>query len=1019
MIHLHTHSKFSVGDALPSPDEYAKRAGEGSVLALTDHDTLGGMLYHQKACRKYGVKPIHGLEVSTVHGNLTLLCEDYTGLQNLFKIVSLEGKATYDDLSAHSKGIIALSGDLSSHVSTSILTRDMEELRTAVSTLADIYGSSFYFEHIYHGFKEQEEVIRNLKVLSKKLGVKGVATNDVHYLGANDADGQAVLMLDRFSKKKDLATLMWHIHREAWLKPMPKDLVAEEIAERCNVDIKFVQPKLPDFPVPKKFDSMESYLRYLSKDGLANRGLLKHMDRLNYELEVICSMDFAGYFLITWDFIKWAKDNGVPVGPGRGSGAGSLVAYALNITDVDPMKYDLLFERFMNPQRVSMPDFDIDFGQYKRNTVIQYVVNKYGEDDVSQIQTYGGLKARSAWKAAASVLRVNTQDSDAFSKMLPGQDNSLSTLKLKDIFDENGLVNSNAPAEYQKINEYMTKKRSNVIKIARKIEGAYKSIGTHAAGLIITKGRVVDNIPATRVEMDGVENLTRYTSQLDKYVVEEMGAIKFDFLGLSELDVIAYAVKNIKRKNRSFDLDEISFSDKDVYHMLSEGKTNGVFQFGSDGLSGYLMLLKPNCFMDLVAASSLYRPGPKDMGMHEEYAKRKNGLTPVVYLHDDLIPVLKDTYGIIVYQEQVIAIPQALAGYSLADADLLRRAVGKKDPVKMKQEQSRFIEGGVKNGYELELMETLWDQINAFARYGFNKSHAVAYSKISYQGAWLKFHYPAEFLAAQIQVRDFDQMISFVREAREDFGLKVNEPTVGKTRLKTREQNGEIWLGFQTVKSLGELISKKIEGKFFKDIFDFCINIEPNKRDFEALVYSGSLDCFFPGLDPQRFRADLIASSDILRSMKNTNQLQLFLNEEVFAMVSADEALSWSEMLSHEYKCLGRYRTGHPVDEFIDHSEYIGAAKINRVTAPNHFYTICAVITGFKEIKTKKGDLMCFIRVEDDTGEFDITVFPEEYAKNPDRFNYDDQPSAVKYISFKTNYRNDKIEGIFNEMGDA
>lgn len=1013
MIHLHTHSNFSVGDALPSPEDYAKAIGRGGVLALTDHDSLGGMIYHDRACKKHGVKAIQGVELSTAYGNLTLLCADYCGLQNLFKLVSLPEKPSYDDLNQYRHGLIALSGDLSSHVAVSLLKKDKKEFGRAMSSLTDIYGSSFYLEKIDHGLLENIRVNKNIDYIASKKGLKSVTTNDVHYLCKSDAEAQAVLMLDRFNKKRDIEALMWHIHSEAWLKPLPLDSIAVEIAEKCNVDIKFIPPKLPEFKVPKGFSSSEEYLRHLAEVGLCERGMPSHKGRLDYELEVICRMGFAGYFLICWDFVKWAKENNIPVGPGRGSGAGSLVAYSLKITDVDPIEYDLLFERFMNPERVSMPDFDIDFGQYKREEVIKYVVRKYGEDAVCQIQTFGMLQPRSAWKTAASTLRIHPQDSDAFSKLLPGQDNSLENIKLKDIFNEDGEVSSTAPVEYQKIKNYMSKRRREVIKVARKLEGAYKSIGKHAAGIIITKGNVIDNIPATRES----EGLTKYSSQLDKYVVEDMGAIKFDFLGLSELDVIAYAIKSIRRKNRNFDIDKIPFDDPNVYRMISEGRTNGVFQISGDGLAAYCMILKPDCFMDLVAMTSLYRPGPKDMGMELEYAKRKNGLEPVTYPHKDLEPILKDTYGIIVYQEQVIAIPQAIAGYSLAEADLLRRAVGKKDLSKMKKHQDKFIDGGVERGYERSLMESLWDQINAFARYGFNKSHAVAYSKITYQGAWLKYHYPAEFLAAQIQVRDFDQMISFVREARNDFDIKVNEPEVGKSRYKTRDQNGEIWLGFQTVKSLGESTARKMEGKFYRDIFDFCANVRPNKRDFEALVYSGSLDCFFKRQDPQIFRANLIKSWETLKSIKETSQVEMFKPVEIFRLEEA-EPLDWQFMLAQEYLYLGRYRTGHPCDEFEEKSKYIGATQINRMTAPDHFYTICVVINGFKEIKTKKGNMMCFIKVQDQTGEFDITVFPDQYVDR-EKFCYEDQPSAVKYITLKTNYRNERLEGIFNEMADA
>lgn len=1015
MIHLHTHSNFSVGDALPSPSKYAEAIGEGGVLALTDHDSLAGMIYHNDACKKHGVKAIQGVDLKTEHGNLTLLCEDYSGLRNLFKLIALGNPPTYDDLNNHSKGLIALSGDLSGEFSTRILRGDKPGLKSYLKRMRDIFPNSFYLEKINHGLMEQKKVCNAIDWICERSSFQSVTTNDVHYLSPEYAAAQAVLMLDRFKKKRDFRSLMWHIHKEAWLKPLPEEATAKEIAERCNVTIKTVPPRLPKFPFPKEFSSEEDFFKSLSFEGLKNRGMERFRERLDFEIQVICSMGFAGYFLWCWDFVKWARDNGIPVGPGRGSGAGSLAAYSLKITNIDPMEYDLLFERFLNPSRVSMPDFDIDFGPYGRDKVIDYVVRKSGIENSCQIMTYSELKPRAAWKAAASALFVKTKDADAFSKLLPGQDNSLEKTSLKDIFDEDGKVMSSAPSEYQKISNYLTKKRSDVIKIARRLEGAYKSEGKHAAGLIITRGPVVENIPASINREEGA--LTKYISQLDKTVVEKMGAIKFDFLGLAELDVIAYTVKAINRKE-FLDIDQIPLNDEKVFCMISEGRTRGVFQLGSEGLSSYCMFLKPETFMDIVATTSLYRPGPKDMGMHEEYARRKNGLSEVTYLHEDLKSVLGETYGIIVYQEQVIAIPQLLSGYSLAEADLLRRAVGKKDLEKMKKHEEKFIKGGISNGYSEEMMLELWNQINAFARYGFNKSHAVAYSMISYQGAWLKANYPAEFLAAQIQVRDMDEVTSFVREAINEFGIKVNEPEVGKTTVKTREQNGEIWLGYQIIKGLGERCRKMIENRFFQDIYSFCLSVKPTKSDFEALTFCGALDKFLPEHPPEKARAILINSWDVLKNVKQTSQVEMFSTVETYSIDLNAEPLTLDEMLQREYFHLGRYRTGHPSLLFEERSNFIGATKIKDIKVPNRYYTICGVITSFNEIKTKKGDPMCFITVEDDTESISITVFPKDYTIR-ELFCFEDQPSDVRYITIRSNFRNERMEGIFDAMERA
>ena len=778
--------------------------------------------------------------------------------------------------------------------------------------------------------------------------------------------------------------------------------------------------RLPQYDTGGKTEL--EFIKELCLHGLASykkHAYENYTKRLEYELSVISSMGFIGYFLIVWDFIKWARQNGVPVGPGRGSGAGSLVAYVLGITDIDPIKYGLLFERFLNPERVSMPDFDIDFGQHNRKDVIDYVVRKYGAESVSQIGTFSELKPKSAWKSAARVLGVYPDAADAFSRYLPGETNALSTDKLSDIFDEDGNLMPSAPEEYQAISGFSGYKGLRpIIAVAQKLEGAYKAVGKHAAGLIITDGLVTDYIPAWRDD----DSQMRYISQLDKDVVEDMGVVKFDFLGLSELDVIAYALKIIGDK--SINMKELDMNDPKVYELISAGKTLGIFQIASPGLSSFCAYLKPECFNDLIAVLSLYRPGPMDMGMHEVYARRKNGLEDVEYDHPDLKSILGDTYGVIVYQEQVMAIAQKMAGYTLGGADLLRRAIGKKKLKDMEKQHRLFVDGGVDRGYTVELMNTLWSQIETFARYGFNKSHAAAYAYITFQTAWLKTYYPAHLFAAQMQVRkdSFEATSDLMRDAK-SMGIEFHDPSVFTSSQKFRVLNGAIHAGLTSIKNLNEQTAHKVAESFalydFASVFDMMLKVPMGEKDLKALIYSGALDGFFDRSAPlAHMRSKLLASMDILISVGKTGgQMLLFGSNETYVLRDPDVVMTRTEMLEKEFEYLGRYSTGHPVDPYARRARDVwGFSKIEdlRDGIPAR---IVGIIRRFKQITTKKGDLMCFLDIEDETGIISVTVFPSDYEEHGDVMRIeDDKPSAPFYLDIEVQEYNEQLRAVWRRM---
>jgi len=704
MIHLHAHTRFSVSDGLASPDELAQ-AATGGVLAITDHNTLGGAVKHQIACDRHGVTPVFGVDLDVLDQNrLTLLAQNKTGYKNLIELIRLERRG-WDDLDRHSEGIIAMSGDLKGAIPQSVLSEDVEALRAHTSKLRVIYGDRFYLEKINHGLPEQEKVCAFLDKLSRNTGIPAVTTNDVHYLKPEDAVAHAVMICDKLNRSLTPARIEDIRINGAWMTDLECP-IAREIAQRCHfrLEVDPDKPYLPAFTNLEGFDTEEEFLWHLARKGLSDRldGVLdaEYTDRLTHEYQIICDMGFAGYFLIVWDFIKQARIQGIPVGPGRGSGGGSLVSYCLNITDFDPLEYGLLFERFLNPERVSMPDFDIDFCIERRDEIFSHVRRVYGKDNVAGIGTYGENRPRSAWDNTGRIFGVKAARRQRIANQyLP---ESADSKTLKDILDGDDLE-----ALFKDRPQYR-----QVFELAERIEGTFRNKGKHAGGVIIADDRLTNYAPI-RADDEGVFD---HVVEFQMEDAEKIGLVKFDFLGLAELTVLERVSKQV-----GIDVHDIPLDDAKTFELIGSGNTLGTFQMGSTGFQELMSKMKPWMFSHIIAAVALYRPGPKNAGMLDKFVDRMHGREEVDYLHDALEPILSDTYGVILYQEQIMHIAQQLADYTLGGADILRRGIGKKKRKVIEAEKPKFIDGVEEHGVDREIGEELWDQIETFAEYGFNK----------------------------------------------------------------------------------------------------------------------------------------------------------------------------------------------------------------------------------------------------------------------------------------------------------
>ena len=1033
-VHLHLHSEYSLLDGATRINQMARAAKEQGMtsLAITDHGCMFGVVDFYKACQKEGIKPILGCEVYVARRtmadkvpkmddqpyHLVLLAENQEGYQNLLKLVSLgytEGfyykpRVDKQALARHHRGLIALSGCLGGEVAAKILAAEPQQARQAAREYAEIFGrGNFFLELQDHGFQEQRTVNRELVRMSDELDLPLVATNDVHYLKREHADIQDVLLCIQTGKSINTPGRMKFDSPEMYLKnahemnllfgEMPDALKNSlKIAERCRVELEFGHLHLPYFTVPEGF----SPASYLKEQCLT--GALKHYghcsgpveERLEYELSVIHQMGYEEYFLIVWDFIKYARERGIAVGPGRGSAAGSIVAYVLEITGIDPLQYGLLFERFLNPERISMPDIDIDFDYERRGEVIEYIVQKYGTNRVAQIITFGTMAARAAIRDVGRALDLPYGDVDRVAKMVPLELNMTIARALKNSPELKTAYDQDAQVK-------------KLVDTAAELEGMPRHASTHAAGVVISREPLVEYLPLYKTS-DG-----QITTQFPMGTVEELGLLKMDLLGLRNLTVIAEAVNMIRReKNQSLDINAIPLDDPAAYEMLTRGEGVGVFQLESSGMRSILRELKPNAFEDIVALVALYRPGPLGSGMVEDFIQRKHGRTLVDYFHPDLEPILKETYGVILYQEQVMMIARMMAGYTLGQADSLRKAMGKKIQQIMAMHRQWFIEGtstdekgkplqspipgAVARGYSRQLAEKIFDLMEYFAGYGFNKSHSAAYALVAYQTAYLKANYPVEYMAALLtSVRDnTDKVVLYIEECRRA-GIKVLPPDINRSRENFTVAEGCVRFGLAAVKNVGlgavqEMIQAREKDGPFKSFTDFCSRLDTkvvNRRVLESLIKAGALDEFdhraklLSGVDAG---IEFAARTQRDREKGQVNLFDLMSDQPEEAMeipLAEVPKLAAKQQLQYEKETLGLYISGHPLSEFHWEMEVLETRQIADLgeIPDGPPIQLAVLFSGIKRITSRRGDPMAFGQAEDLTGNCEVVVFPDTYRR--------------------------------------
>lgn len=1033
-VHLHLHTEYSLLDGACVIKRLVKRAKElgQPAVAITDHGCMYGVIDFYRECKKEGIKPIIGCEVyvanrtrfDKVHKidsspfHLVLLCKNNIGYQNLIKMVSdgyIEGfynkpRIDHELLKQHSEGIIALSACLGGEIPKALTANDYDKAKEIAEFYINTFGRENYFIEIQdHGIPEQKRILPMLKKLAQETGVGLVATNDCHYINKEDAKTQSILMCIQTNTTVGDEKAMEFPTDEFYVKSYDEmDNVLGQyenalsntvkISEMCNVDFEFGVTKLPRFVIPNVDDNKKYFY------GLCYKGLHKYYgedvsdeikNRLEYELDIITRMGYVDYFLIVYDFIRYAKESNIPVGPGRGSGAGSLAAYCVGITGVDPLKYNLLFERFLNPERISMPDFDIDFCYEKRQQVIDYVVNKYGSDHVAQIITFGTMAAKGAIRDVGRALGMPYQSVDKIAKMVPTELN---------ITIEKALNISN---DLKLIYESDSDSRE-LIDAAKKLEGMPRHASTHAAGVVITREEASHYVPLQKNEDAIVTQFTMTT-------LEELGLLKMDFLGLRNLTVIDHCEKDIKRVKPDFDINKIPLDDKKVFDMFSEGDTQGVFQLESAGMKRVLSQLKPDSIEDIIAVISLYRPGP--MESIPKYIKNRHNPQNVTYRHKLLKPILDVTYGCIVYQEQVMQICRELAGYSYGRADLVRRAMSKKKAAVMEQERQNFIHGkinddgtiecsgAVANGVDEKIANSIFDEMSSFAAYAFNKSHAAAYAMLSYQTAYLKCHYKKEYMAALLTsvLGNTDKVIEYTAECSQQ-GIKVLAPNINTSKLGFTVNGEELNFGLLAVKNLGRgvidniIIERESKGSF-SSIHDFIERMygkDVNKRAIESLIKSGAFDCFgHKRMAMMQSYESIVDAIDESNRRNIEGQMDFFSSQNIkkpeFSMPSTKE-YSNKELLSMEKEVTGLYLSGHPLDNISNLAKKLNTTAISQIITctedinglkDGDTVKILCILQFKKMLTTRNNSNMAFLTVEDKSGTLEAVVFPktlDQYA---------------------------------------
>jgi DNA polymerase-3 subunit alpha len=1042
-VHLHCHSEYSLLDGANRIDDLIKRAQEleQPALAITDHGNLHAAWEFQEKATKAKVKPIIGMEAYVAPGDrkargrggpnskpyyhLVLLARDLVGYRNLVKLSSLaytEGfyskpRVDRELLARYNEGLIVSSACLAGEVAQHLMDENVGAARDVAAWYAELFKGRYYLEVQAHESEGQSKLNERIFALAEDLGLPVIATNDAHFLKSADHDAHDVLLCIGLGKDRSDADRMRYDRGlyfksadeiKAHFKTRP-DVLENTLKIADEVGIEFGKKyHLPAFPLAEGVTSENELLTKLAMDGAKVRYGDPFRDevreRLEYELGVITKTGYAGYFLIVADFIKAARDRGIPVGPGRGSAAGSIVAYSLGITNVCPIKYDLLFERFLNPDRVSMPDVDVDFCFERRGEVIEYVRHKYGKESVCQIVTFGTLKSRAAIKDVGRTLGFTPAETDALAKLIPNQPNFSLTVKeaVEQISDVGKLYRTDD--RYRQLLDY-----------AMALEGLSRHTGVHAAGVVIAPGPVDDYVPICTQSSKGAgsnEDESVIVSQYDMNGLEKAGMLKMDFLGLTTLTVIHDALAEIKKRTGEvIDVDALLDVNDErtekVYQMLRAGRTTGVFQFESPLATDMLRSMRCDRFDDLVASSALMRPGPLDAGMHRVYQRRKRGEEPVTYVLPELEPILRETQGVITYQEQVMRIAQVLAGLTLAEADVLRKAVGKKDADLIKIELGKFVEKAVARGYDRKIIEELSGQIETFGRYGFNKSHSVAYSVISYQTAWLKAHYPAEFMAAILSssIGDTDSVVKFINEARE-VGIVVLPPDVNESGYKfTVIGDKRIRFGLGAIRNVGKgaidsILAARNE-RPFSSFYDFCERVDLrlcNKRVFEALIASGALDNL--GGHRAQFGAVLetaLQEASLKQQEAEMGQFSLLGGNDDVNTVSAPRVLpnlppmSDSERLTKEKEILGFYISGHPLEPFRLECELFASHTVSQLGKwTDHPVALGVVVTAVKkQISKRSGAEFARLTVEDFSGSSEVLVFPEAWTMLADRVKTD------------------------------
>ena len=1038
-VHLHLHSGFSLLDGAIDHDVLAKTAAKYKMpaVAVTDHGNLFGAIGFYDAAMKAGVKPILGCEMyvsKTDHKDrdpasgrphhLIVLCENERGYQNLVKLVSkayLDGfyyKPRVDKalLQEHSEGLIGLSACLNGEVSANVLAGRLDHAEKAASEYQDIFGKDRFFLELHdHGLEKQRKIIPDMLKISERTGIRSVASNDCHYMHKDDSRAHDLLLCIQTGKTVNDPNRMKFYTDQFYFKsrqemdqvfgeiPYVLDQTVE-IAERCSVKLKKVDNPFPEFEVPPGY-TIDSYFAKVVQDGFQDRlanlkrmldkGLLRnpieaYEKRIADEIRIIQGMKYPGYFLIVWDLIRYAREQDIPVGPGRGSAAGSMASYCMRITDVDPLQYGLLFERFLNPERVTLPDIDIDFCMNRRGEVIEYVTRKYGRENVSQIITFGTMMAKGVIRDTGRGMEMPYAEVDKIAKMVPAELHITLDKAIEQNPDFKKLVQTDARVR-------------DLIDAAKRLEGLARHASTHAAGVVISPRPITEFVPLYKSSKDEITTMYPMTD------VEKIGLLKMDFLALTTLTVIDDTLKALKQEGVILDMESLPLDDEKTYKLFSDGLTNGVFQFESSGMKDILRRFKPSSLEHLTALNALYRPGPIGGGMIDDFIKRRHKAKLVEYELPELKLVLEETYGVIVYQEQVMQVANMIAGYSLGDADLLRRAMGKKKAEEMAAHRERFVKGAREKGFKDEKKVTrLFDLMEQFAGYGFNKSHSAAYALLAYQTAYLKAHYPNYFLAAVLTSErgSQDKVVKYIHECRE-MSIPILPPDVNVSDVFFTPSATGIRFGLAAIKNVGESAIASISTqKPFKSLFDFCERVDSrtvNKRVIESLIKAGAFDTVHPA------RALLYNNIDRAMDWGQRKQREREVGQGgLFGMMGGgdiaeehvmDPAEEWNEglKLKHEKETLGFYITGHPLRKYTEQVKAYGNATTGQLPEkPSGFeVSIGGIVSSLRVARTKKGDPMGVIMLEDWEGVVEVVVFPDTYAKTQ-RLLEADAPLIVK-----------------------